>query len=182
MITPTTRALRLTAWALGGLFAAVACAAPEADRTAAKPSPSPSRAVNACSLLDLEYIGQTFTQRVEPFVGTPLEEVDGKRPWGCTWGSRLSYASVEEVSQSHYISVTKDPKVRLVSQGMAQQESYGVWPDDEEEDMRFAFTVKSRYFLFDVVPSRDGDYYGFEQNSIGQGLLRVLIPSMEETL
>ncbi|MER7818602.1 hypothetical protein [Streptomyces sp. NPDC096153] len=65
---------------------------------------------------------------------------------------------------------------------MAKQESYGVWPDDEEEDMRFAFTVKSRYFLFDVVPSRDGDYYRFEQNSIGQGLLRVLIPGMEEAL
>ncbi|MEU6059287.1 hypothetical protein [Streptomyces sp. NPDC047097] len=31
---------------------------------------------------------------------------------------------------------------------------------DEEQDMRFAFTVNSRYFLFDVVPSRKATTFG----------------------
>ncbi|MFD3975764.1 hypothetical protein [Streptomyces cyaneofuscatus] len=182
MIKLGLRVAHAGVWALGSLFAVVGCSTPEAEQTAAKPSPSPSRTVQACSLLDVEFVGETFIQTYEPFVGTPLEEEVGKRPWGCTWGSRLNYAAVREVDQSLYLSVVKDPKAELVSQGMAEQDSYGVWPKDEEQDMRFAFTVKSRYFLFDVVPSRDGEYLRNEQNRIGQDLLRVLIPGMEEAL
>ncbi|MEU0355247.1 hypothetical protein [Streptomyces cyaneofuscatus] len=182
MIKASTRVLHAGVWALVSLLAGAACSAPEAEQAAAKPSPSPSRAVQACSLLDVEFVGKTFIQTYEPFVGTSLEEEAGKRPWGCTWGSRLNYASVKEVDQSLYLGVVKDSKAELVPQGIAAQESYAVWPKDEEQDMRFAFTVKSRYFLFDVVPSRDGEYLRNQQNSIGQDLLRVLIPHMEERL
>ena len=138
---------------------------------------------SACSLIDTEELPGIFGRygEYEAFVGTRPDPVDGKRPWGCTWGNPTSYASVQEVSREDYRNRLGAPGVQLIPQGMAKGESFRVRSADDES-MMFAFTVGARHFLFDVVPSRDGDYPQFAQEEIGQDLLRLLVPAMEDAL
>ncbi|MXM66126.1 hypothetical protein GR925_22430 [Streptomyces sp. HUCO-GS316] len=168
---------------LAGVFAVAGCSTAGGSSSQDKRPPKAvsARKGKACSLLNVDELPGIFGE-YEDFVGTRLDPVDGKRPWGCTWGNRTSYASVEEVSREVYRTGLEAPGVRSIPQGMGKGESFGVWPADEDDPMTFAFTVGARHYRFEVVPSRDGDYPRFEQNRIGQDLLRLLIPAMEDTL
>jgi hypothetical protein len=172
---------------LVGVLAVAGCSAAasgdSASREGAAAKTGPAQKASACSLLDVDELPLIFGRYGgnEAFVGTRPDPVDGKRPWGCTWGNPTSYASVLEVSREDYRTRLEAPGVRLIPQGMAKGESFAVWPADDEP-MTFAFTVGTRHYHFEVVPSRDGDYPGFMQNEIGQNVLRLLIPAMEEAL
>ncbi|MFE4617126.1 hypothetical protein ACFRJ7_13545 [Streptomyces sp. NPDC056747] len=115
----------------------------------------------------------------EPFTGTQLDPVDGKRPWGCTWGSRTSYVSVEEVSPEDYSATIKAPGAHAVPLNIGTGESFSVYPADDDRPMRFAFTTGDHSYHLDVVPARDGNYPRYRQGDIGTKLLRLLIPAIE---
>lgn len=177
-------ARRWPAFVLLGVLSVAGCSTAEPggsssqDKRTSKDVPTPE--ASACSLLDSDEVRRIFGE-YDAFASTRPDPVDGKRPWGCTWGSPTAYASVQEVSREDYRTGLEAPGVRLIPQGMGKGESFEVRPHDDEP-RRFAFTVGARYYSFDVVPSRDGDYARFEQSRIGEDLLRLLIPAMEDTL
>ncbi|MEV7403402.1 hypothetical protein AB0N93_23805 [Streptomyces sp. NPDC091267] len=142
--------------------------------------PAPKKA-STCALLNADDVRQAFDSP-ETFAGTRPDPVDGKRPWGCTWGSQTSYASVEQVSREDYRAGIEAPGVRLVPQNIGTGDSFAVYPADKSQPMRFAFTTGSRsYYYLHVVPARDGDYPSYEPGDIGTKLLRLLIPAIENT-
>ncbi len=160
---------------LAGVLAVGGCSAAQpADREQKSGGPEPS----ACSLLNVEDVRTTFRSQ-EPFTGTPLDRVDGKRPWGCTWGSRTSYASVEEVSPEEYSATIKAPGALAVPLNIGTGESFSVYPADDDQPMKLAFATGDRSYKLDVVPARDGDYPRYRQGDIGIELLRLLVPAVE---
>ncbi len=164
---------------LAGFLAVAGCSAAE-PADSGEGGASAAAEASACSLLNAEDVRQAFGA-TESFTGTRPDPVGGKRPWGCTWGSRSSYASVGEVSHEDYRAGIKAPGVLLVPQNIGTGDSFAVYPADDDKPMRFAFTTGNRFYHLEVIPARDGDYPRYEQGGIGTKLLRLLVPAIEST-
>ncbi|MFJ9608652.1 hypothetical protein ACIRS1_20170 [Kitasatospora sp. NPDC101176] len=77
------------------------------------PAPAGKRPADACTLLTSPQVVQAIGT-TGPFTGThPDPGTDGTRPWGCTWGSRESYAAVREVPPSTLATVQADPDLTV---------------------------------------------------------------------
>ncbi|MER5278909.1 hypothetical protein ABT025_24615 [Streptomyces sp. NPDC002809] len=180
-----------TAWGLGhglglgrvlvlaGFLAVAGCSASEPSDSGEKAA-RPAVKATVCSLLNADDVRQAFGS-TEAFTGTQPDPVGGKRPWGCTWGSRSSYASVGEVSHEDYRAGIEAPGVLLIPQNIGTGDSFAVHPADDAEPMEFAFTTGDRFYRLEVIPARDGDYPRYRQGDIGTTLLRLLIPAIENT-
>lgn len=164
---------------LAGVLTVVGCSASGPAETGEAKSGN-TREPSACSLLNTEDVRQTFGS-IDAFTGTRPDPVEGKRPWGCTWGNRTSYVSVEQVDRETYGAATKAPGARLIPQNIGTGDSFAVYPADKEQPMWFIFTTGGRFYQLDVVPSRDGDYPRYKQGDIGTDVLRQLIPAIEST-
>ncbi|MEU6238628.1 hypothetical protein [Kitasatospora sp. NPDC047058] len=72
------------------------------------------RPADACTLLNSpQVIAAVGT--AGPFTGThPDPASDGSPVWGCTWGSRQSYASIHEVKPTVLATVKADPQADIV--------------------------------------------------------------------
>ncbi|MFI5643402.1 hypothetical protein [Kitasatospora sp. NPDC051705] len=76
-------------------------------------APAGKRPADACTLLTSPQVVQAIGT-TGPFTGThPDPGTDGTRPWGCTWGSRESYAAVREVPPSTLATVQADPDLTV---------------------------------------------------------------------
>lgn len=169
---------------VAGLLAAAGCSADASGSGSGgghgggKATQKPS----ACSLLKPDDVRTAFGGVGDPFNSTRPDAIDGQRPWGCTWGNQASYASVAETDAERYRADIKAPGGDVIPQNIGEGDSFAVYPADDDEPMRFAFTVGSAYYRLTVVPARDGDYPRFQQSDIGTDLLRLLIPAMEGAL
>lgn len=164
--------------ALAGLLVVMGCTSAESGGQDAKAT---AKEPSACSLLNTDDVRMAFGE-LDTFAATRPDAVDGKRPWGCTWGNRTAYASVREIDRAYYRAGIKAPGARVIPQNMGKGDSFAVYPADEDEPMWFVFTVGSRYFKLEVVPSRDGDYLRYQQGDIGADVLRLLVPAMDDSL
>ncbi|MFD0278216.1 hypothetical protein ACFVHB_30500 [Kitasatospora sp. NPDC127111] len=108
--------------ATAGAGASTPAAPPASSAPASAPAPSGAaptgaptgapakRPADACTLLTspqvIAAVGTTG-----PFTGThPDPASDGSPVWGCTWGSRQSYASIHEVKPTVLATVKADPQ------------------------------------------------------------------------
>ncbi|WP_406194243.1 hypothetical protein OH807_04755 [Kitasatospora sp. NBC_01560] len=87
-------------------------AATPAATGAASPGTAADRPADACKLLSSpQVIASVGTGG--PFTGTHLDPAsDGSAVWGCTWGSRQSYAAIHEVQPSVVAAAKADPERR----------------------------------------------------------------------
>ncbi|MFB8202662.1 hypothetical protein [Kitasatospora purpeofusca] len=100
---------------------------------AATPTPAPTaattpagtgkRPADACTLLtSMQVVAAVGTSG--PFNGTHPDKVDGKEVWGCTWGSRQSYAHIQETSPSVLAGLKTNPEFTVAPLPGVGQEAY----------------------------------------------------------
>ncbi|MFE6865805.1 hypothetical protein ACFVFS_04550 [Kitasatospora sp. NPDC057692] len=86
---------------------ATAAPAPTAT-TGGTPTGAGKRPADACTLLTSpQVIAAVGTGG--PFTGTRPDPKDGKPVWGCTWGSRQSYAHIREMDPALFTSLKTNP-------------------------------------------------------------------------
>ncbi|MER7755569.1 hypothetical protein [Kitasatospora sp. NPDC097643] len=104
--------------------ATAATPAPVNTSAIAAPAPAPTgkRPADACTLLNSPQIVQALGTS-GPFTGThPDKAADGSQPWGCTWGSHESYASVHDVPPTTLARIKADPGLSVTPlPGMGQE-------------------------------------------------------------
>ncbi|MFF7454317.1 hypothetical protein [Kitasatospora sp. NPDC008115] len=76
--------------------------------TGSTPTVAGKRPADACTLLTSPQVVAAVGTG-GPFRGTHHDPKDGKPVWGCTWGSRQSYASIEEIEPSRYAALKASP-------------------------------------------------------------------------
>ncbi|MFB6894018.1 hypothetical protein ACFCX4_32425 [Kitasatospora sp. NPDC056327] len=72
------------------------------------PAGTGKRPADACTLLTSPQVA-AHVGTGGPFRGTGLDPVDGKPVWGCTWGSRQSYASLHEIEPARFANLRSLP-------------------------------------------------------------------------
>ncbi|WP_051742774.1 hypothetical protein [Kitasatospora sp. MBT66] len=105
---------------------ATATPAPTAATT---PAGTGKRPADACTLLtSMQVVAAVGTSG--PFNGTHPDKVDGKEVWGCTWGSRQSYAHIRETSPTVLAGLRTNPEYTLTPLPGVGEEAYLVQRKD----------------------------------------------------
>ncbi|MFC5665131.1 hypothetical protein ACFP3U_19360 [Kitasatospora misakiensis] len=81
-----------------------------ATATPTAPAGNGKRPADACTLLTSPQV-VAAVGTAGPFTGTHPSPVDGKAVWGCTWGSRQSYAHIRESSPSSLATLKANPEL-----------------------------------------------------------------------
>ncbi|MET8701227.1 hypothetical protein ABZW10_20520 [Kitasatospora sp. NPDC004723] len=84
-------------------------AAPTAGTPAGTAAGTGKRPADACSLLTSPQVVAAVGTG-GPFTGTHPDPKDGKPVWGCTWGSRQSFAHIQEMDPALFTSLKSNPE------------------------------------------------------------------------
>ncbi|MDY0814908.1 hypothetical protein [Kitasatospora purpeofusca] len=141
---------------------------PTAPTPAAPPSATPSatseptagttpagtgkRPADACTLLTSPQV-IAVVGTAGPFTGTHFSPVDGKPVWGCTWGSRQSYADIRESSPSTLAALKSNPEFTSTPLPGVGQEAYLVQRKDGFRPEVF-FVSDGHVYSVEVVKDR----------------------------
>ncbi|MFJ2186962.1 hypothetical protein ACIOJE_03230 [Kitasatospora sp. NPDC087861] len=148
---PTTTAATTTTATTGTPTASTS--APTAASTSAAGSAG-KRPDDACTLLTSPQVVQTVGTS-GPFTGThPDPGSDGTRPWGCTWGSRESYASIREMPMANLARVTADPELSVTPFPAVGQEAVLTTRKGTGARPFVYFVADGRLYLVEVTKSR----------------------------
>ncbi|WP_053646101.1 hypothetical protein [Streptomyces sp. XY431] len=121
--------------------------------TATTPAGTGKRPADACTLLTSpQVIAAVGT--AGPFNGTHFDPVDGKPVWGCTWGSRQSYADIRETSPSNLAALKTNPEFTVTPLPGVGQEAYLVQRKDGFRPEVYFVAADGRAYSVEVVKDR----------------------------
>ncbi|KJY30265.1 hypothetical protein [Streptomyces sp. NRRL S-495] len=124
-----------------------------APTTATTPAGTGKRPADACTLLTSpQVIAAVGT--AGPFNGTHFDPVDGKPVWGCTWGSRQSYADIRETSPSNLAALKTNPEFTVTPLPGVGQEAYLVQRKDGFRPEVYFVAADGRAYSVEVVKDR----------------------------
>ncbi|MFG3054907.1 hypothetical protein ACGFZP_28695 [Kitasatospora sp. NPDC048239] len=139
-------------------------------------APPGKRPAEACPMLTSEQI-VTIVGTSGPFRGTRLSPAsDGSPVWGCTWGSRESYAAIHEVSATVLASVRANPELEVTPMRQVGQDAVlSVWKKDSTRPVVY-FTADGHTYSVEVVKSRaPGDGVNAPAEVMAEGILATLL-------
>ncbi|MFF2041382.1 hypothetical protein ACFVVX_13200 [Kitasatospora sp. NPDC058170] len=139
-------------------------------------SPSGKRPAEACPMLTSEQI-VTIVGTSGPFRGTRLSPAsDGSPVWGCTWGSRESYAAIHEVSATVLASVKANPELEVSPLRQVGQDAVLVVRKKDSTQPTVYFTADGHTYSVEVVKSRaPGDGVNAPAEVMAEGILATLL-------
>ncbi|MEV8097172.1 hypothetical protein [Kitasatospora sp. NPDC085879] len=124
----------------------------------ATPAAPPSRTYGArpdeaCSVLTFDQVAQAVGTP-DRFVGThPDPASDGSPVWGCTWGSHLSYVSLDEVTAHQFAAaIAGTDTTSTVVPGIGDQAVLARRRDGSRPAL--AFMAGMRYYRLEVIVDR----------------------------
>ncbi|MER7706649.1 hypothetical protein ABTX81_27600 [Kitasatospora sp. NPDC097605] len=117
------------------------------------PTTAGNRPEDACTLLDSpQVIGIVGTGG--PFTGTHFSPKDGKPVWGCTWGSRQSYADIREIDPALFTSLRTDPEFTAARVPSNGQDAYLLRRKDGTRPEVNFLAADGRAYSVEVVKDR----------------------------
>ncbi|MER6365523.1 hypothetical protein [Kitasatospora sp. NPDC001527] len=153
-------------------------AAPSAT-TAGTPAGTPAgtgkRPADACSLLTSpQVIAAVGT--AGPFSGTHPDPKDSKPVWGCTWGSRQSYAHIQEMDPAVFTTLKTNPQYQVTPVPGAGQDAYLIRnKDGRRPEVKF-LAADGRAYTVEVVKDRSpGDDVNAEAEAAAATGLALLL-------
>ncbi|MFE6751584.1 hypothetical protein ACFVGM_37525 [Kitasatospora purpeofusca] len=133
--------------------AAPPSATPVPTPTAATtPTGTTKRPADACTLLTSPQV-VAAVGTAGPFNGTHPDKVDGKEVWGCTWGSRQSYAHIRETSPAVLAGLRTNPEYTLTPLPGVGEEAYLVQRKDGFRPEVY-FVSSGQLYSVEVVKDR----------------------------
>ncbi|WP_380281845.1 hypothetical protein [Kitasatospora purpeofusca] len=96
---------------------------PTATTAAGSPAGADKRPADACTLLTSPQVVAAVGTG-GPFRGTHPDPKDGKPVWGCTWGSRQSFAHIQEMDPALFASLKTNPDFTATPVPGAGQDAY----------------------------------------------------------
>ncbi|MFF7588326.1 hypothetical protein ACFZCK_12675 [Kitasatospora purpeofusca] len=127
-------------------------AATPTPTAATTPAGTGKRPADACTLLtSVQVVAAVGTSG--PFNGTHPDKVDGKEVWGCTWGSRQSYANIRETSPSVLAGLRTNPEYTLTPLPGVGEEAYLVQRKDGHRPEVY-FVSSGHLYSVEVVKDR----------------------------
>ncbi|MFB7616070.1 hypothetical protein [Kitasatospora sp. NPDC056181] len=153
-----------------------AASTPAAPATTAAPTGAAAkRPTDACTLLNSpQVIAAVGTGG--PFAGThPDPASDGSPVWGCTWGSRQSYASIREVKPTVLATVKANPDIQITPVPGAGQEAVLTQRKDGTHPEVY-FVADGRTYSVEVVKDRGpGDNVNAPAEALAETGLAVVL-------
>ncbi len=142
--------------------------------TAAAPAGTGKRPADACTLLTSpQVIAAVGT--AGPFAGTHHDPVDGKAVWGCTWGSRQSYADLRETSPSTLASLKVNPEYLATPLPGVGQEAYLIQRKDGHQPTVY-FVSDGHVYSVEVVKDRGpGDEVNAQAEAAAASALALVL-------
>ncbi|MFJ4093804.1 hypothetical protein ACIPYS_19690 [Kitasatospora sp. NPDC089913] len=123
-----------------------------ASPAATTPAGTTKRPADACTLLTSPQV-VAAVGTAGPFNGTHPDKVDGKEVWGCTWGSRQSYAHIRETSPTVLAALRTNPDYTLTPLPGVGEEAYLVQRKDGYRPEVY-FVSSGRLYSVEVVKDR----------------------------
>ncbi|MFE7558902.1 hypothetical protein [Kitasatospora sp. NPDC057500] len=141
--------------------------APAPTPTATTPAPTPTptattgstpagaskRPADACTLLTSPQVVAAVGTG-GPFRGTHHDPKDGKPVWGCTWGSRQSYASIEEIEPTRYAALKASPDLTAAPMPGVGQEAHLIRRKDGSFPAVYFVAADGHVYEVEVVKDR----------------------------
>jgi hypothetical protein len=126
---------------------------------------------DACSVLTNDQVTQAMG------ASAPLlaEGSSPDKPWGCTWGSRESYVSLEELDAARFATVTSSPDLASSPVGgIGESAALFTYKDDGRRPL-IVFTVAGHHYSIEAVASRKpvGAVNAPQEASAEQQLARI---------
>ncbi|MEV0536978.1 hypothetical protein [Kitasatospora sp. NPDC050463] len=147
-----------------------------APTAAGTPTTAPAaRPDDACTLLTSpQVIAAVGTGG--PFRGTHLDPAsDGSPVWGCTWGSRQSYASIHETSPTALASARANGELQVTPLPGVGQEAVLAQRKDGTHP-RVLFLTGGRAYAVEVVKDRGpGDDVNAPAEAVAEGALAMVL-------
>ncbi|MFE0464689.1 hypothetical protein ACFW1A_36090 [Kitasatospora sp. NPDC058965] len=121
-----------------------------APAAGASTPPAGNRVADACSVLTNDQVTGAMG------ASTPLlaEGSSPDKPWGCTWGSRQSYVSLEELDATRFATVTSSPDLTGSPVGGIGDSALLVTYKDDGRSPQLVFTVAGHHYSVEAVASR----------------------------
>ncbi|WP_371484146.1 hypothetical protein [Kitasatospora sp. NBC_00315] len=122
--------------------------------TATAPTAYGARPADACTMLTAAQVAAAVGTG-DRFVGTHQDPAqDGSEVWGCTWGSRLSYASLKELTAVQFAYSIGSPDLATTrAPGIGDQALIAARKSDGGAP-HLAFLAGLRYYVLEVVVDR----------------------------
>lgn len=144
-------------------------------------SPGP-RPADACTMLTSDQVAE-IVGTPGPYTGAhedPAE--DGSPVWGCTWGTRQSYADVRELTAAQFAALPKpDPTFVVTPLNGIGDRAYLTKVKDTGTDPEVSFETAGRYYSVEVTVDRygyaDGPNANREANA-AELLAKILVPHL----
>lgn len=111
-----------------------------------------------------------------PFAGThPDPASDGSPVWGCTWGSRQSYASIREVKPTVLASVKANPDYQITAVPGVGQEALLAQRKDGTHPVVY-FVADGQAYSVEVVKDRGpGDNVNAPAEALAESTLALVL-------